>query len=227
MTQSLAKLERLLGYHFKKKELLVTALTHRSMKGSHNERFEFLGDSILNFVVGNVLFHQMPHAKEGDLSRYRALLVCEETLATLAQEFHLSDYLILGVGELKSGGFRRKSILADAVEAIIAAIFIDADILTCQLIVQQWYATRIADVVKMKLKKDPKSALQELLQSKKFTLPQYEVIEITGDAHDQTFRIKCSVEGLEYVTEGTGQSRRAAEQEAAEAYLKCIEKVKL
>ena len=220
MIVELGTLERKLNYFFKNPKLLIQALTHRSVRGEHNERLEFLGDSILNFIVGHALYQKLPHAKEGELSRYRALLVCEDSLAALALTFNLSDFLILGAGELRSGGFRRKSIMADALEAIIAAIYLDADLLTCQKIVETWFAEHLINVAQMKIKKDPKSAIQELVQSKKLPLPEYTVIKITGADHDQTFHVTCQVLGIEEVMMGKGSNRRIAEQEATGAFLK-------
>lgn len=219
MRGNLASLQQKIGYQFQNLQLLEAALTHRSHGPFNNERLEFLGDSILNFLIADALYHVSHKASEGDLSRYRASLVCEDMLAEIALEFHLSDYLQLGIGELKSGGFRRKSILADAVEAIIAAIYLDADILACKQVVMRWFAKRVNYATTMKVKKDAKSSLQEYLQARKAAVPVYQIIEITGEAHCQTFKVNCSVEGFSLQTEGTGASRKHAEQAAAEAFL--------
>lgn len=219
---SLAGLQHKLGYTFKDERLLKQALTHRSVQSHNNERLEFLGDSILNFVIAEALFQRLPAANEGELSRYRATLVREETLAEIAIAFQLSDYLILGVGELKSGGFRRRSILADALEAIIAAVFLDAGSEVCQHLVATWFAERVDSVTKLKIVKDSKSTLQEYLQANRFPLPCYEIVKTTGEAHAQVFQVRCSVAGFSQFTEGTGLCRRYAEQAAAEKFLKEI-----
>lgn len=215
----LQSLQHKLGYVFRDESLLVRALTHRSWQAQNNERLEFLGDSILNFVIANALYHRMPHANEGDLSRYRATLVREETLAEIALAFHLSDYLILGVGELKSGGFKRRSILADALEAIIAAIYVDVGVEPCQALVEAWFDERLSLVTQQKIRKDSKSTLQEYLQANRFPLPTYTITSTTGEAHEQTFHVTCRVEGMEPWTEGTGFCRRDAEQAAAQQFL--------
>lgn len=199
--------------------LLQAALTHRSVKGKNNERLEFLGDSILNFIIAAALYEKCPHAKEGELSRLRANLVNGEMLAEIAQEFELGQYLQLGPGELKSGGARRKSILADAFEAIIGAIYLDSNMLQCQEHVLSWYRSRLADFSQWETSKDPKTRLQEFLQGRKLPLPIYSVILIEGKAHHQHFKISCQVEGFSHITEGYGSSRRSAEQIAAQAYL--------
>jgi ribonuclease-3 len=189
------------------------------MRFDHNERLEFLGDSVLNFIIAHALYQQFPHAKEGDLSRYRAKLVCEETLAALALEFDLSAYLILGIGELKSGGFRRKSIMADTLEALIAAIYLDSNLITCQKLVEMWFAQRLSDAGQFKIKKDSKTMLQEYLQAEQLALPYYKIVKITGKDHEQIFHLSCQVEGISEGTVGQGSSRRIAEQEAAAAFL--------
>lgn len=216
---SYAKLCKKLGYTFHHPALLQAALTHRSVKGKNNERLEFLGDSILNFIIAATLYEKCPHAKEGELSRLRANLVNGEMLAEIAQEFELGEYLQLGPGELKSGGSRRKSILADAFEAIIGAIYLDSDMKHCQERVLAWYQTRLTDFTRFEVTKDPKTRLQEYLQGRKLPLPIYNVISIEGKAHHQHFKVSCEVEGNSHITEGSGSSRRAAEQIAAQAFL--------
>lgn len=211
-------LTKILGYQFKNTTLLEMALTHRSIKVKNNERLEFLGDAVLNFVIAAALYQQFDYAAEGELSRVRASLVNEDSLAEIAQGFQLGDYLYLGPGELKSGGARRKSILADALEAIIGAIYLDADMLTCQKIILHWFAARLQSVNIDKNLKDAKSALQEYLQSQKLPLPQYKILLITGEAHAQHFQIACEVEGMDYQSEGVGTTRRGAEQMAAKAF---------
>jgi ribonuclease III len=219
MKADLKILERKLGYTFKNQQLLQKALTHRSMRVEHNERLEFLGDSILNFIIAYAVYQQFPHAQEGDLSRYRAQLVCEETLADLALEFDLSAFLILGVGELKSGGFRRKSILADAVEALIAGVYLDSDLLVCQQLVEKWFAQRLAQASQVAIKKDSKTMLQEYLQAEQLALPFYKIVKISGKDHAQIFHVSCSVSGFGEETLGEGSSRRIAEQKAAADFL--------
>lgn len=224
MNDKLQQLSQKLGHDFNDSALLSSALTHRSVKAENNERLEFLGDSIVNFVIAEALFKKFPKEREGKLSRLRANLVNGETLAEIAQEFELGQYLKLGPGEVKSGGHRRTSILADAVEAIIAAIYLDAGMSTANDCVLRWYATRLETVHKGKTIKDPKTRLQELLQAKKRPLPSYDIAEIKGDAHDQTFLITCRVEGLAHFTEGKGSSRRRAEQQAAREFLSYLDK---
>jgi len=217
------KLSKRLGYQFNQPNLLLQALTHRSAKGIHNERLEFLGDSVLGFVIAEVLYQKFPKNSEGDLTRMRSSLVKGITLAELARDFGLGDYLILGPGELKSGGFRRDSILEDAIEAIIGAIFLDADIDTVQKVILDWFASRLAKIKPGQDQKDPKSLLQEYLQGRKIPLPLYEVVQVTGQSHQQEFSIRCSTETLKLEVITKGSSRRKAEQEAA---LQLLEKIK-
>jgi len=217
------KLCRRIGYFFADLGLLELALTHRSFGGKNNERLEFLGDSILNYVIAEELFHRFPKAKEGELSRLRASLVKGDTLAELAREFQLGDFLKLGAGELKSGGFRRDSILADAVEGIIGGMYLDAGMDVSRQHILAWYKDRL-DATSLKVvTKDAKTRLQEFLQARKHALPQYEVVEILGEPHDQTFHVHCLVELCDQAIEGTGNSRRIAEQNAAAAALKLLE----
>ena len=201
------RLQRKLGYTFNHQELLQQALTHRSASSKHNERLEFLGDSILSYVIANALYHRFPRVDEGDMSRMRATLVRGNTLAELAREFELGECLRLGPGELKSGGFRRESILADTVEALIGGVFLDSDIQTVEKLILNWYQTR----------------LQEYLQGRHLPLRSYLVVQVRGEAHDQEFTIHCQVSGLSEPVVGTGSSRRKAEQAAAEQALKKLE----
>lgn len=217
----LKRLEKRIGYTFKNFALLKQALTHRSALGEHNERLEFLGDSILSFAISTDLYLRFPKVNEGDLSRMRATLVCGKMLAEIGREFQLGDCLILGPGELKSGGFRRDSIIADAVEAIIGAAFLDSDIDTVKALILKWFASRLNSIQPGISQKDPKTRLQERLQSRKQPLPVYEVIEIKGEAHNQRFTMSCKIEGLEAV-QGQGTSRRKAEQIAAEKMLEIL-----
>ena len=219
--QELKRLEQRIGYQFSDFSLLKQALTHRSALGQHNERLEFLGDSILSFAISTDLYKRFPKVDEGDLSRMRATLVCGKMLSEVGREFVLSDCLILGPGELKSGGFRRDSIIADGVEAIIGAVFLDSDIDTVNKLVLSWFDSRLKTIQPGISQKDPKTRLQEHLQSRKQGLPVYEVIDVKGEAHNQQFTMSCSIEGMKPV-QGKGTSRRKAEQIAAEAMLTAL-----
>ncbi len=203
-----------LGYHFRSGQLLSTALTHRSAAGvANNERFEFLGDAMLNMVIAEALFQRYPRADEGDLSRLRATLVKGETLASIARELDLGTYLHLGEGELKSGGFRRNSILADAVEAVLAAVYLDSDFLTCRQLILDLFRQRLDALPPVAELKDPKTRLQERLQADQKPLPVYQVMAVSGAPHQRCFTIECRLDGFSIVAEGS--SRRKAEQEAA------------
>ncbi|ODP95549.1 MULTISPECIES: ribonuclease III [Salinivibrio] len=219
MTTLTDKLQREIGYQFNNAALLELALTHRSANGTHNERLEFLGDSILSFVIADDLYHRFPKVDEGDMSRMRATLVRGNTLAEIGREFSLGEVLRLGPGELKSGGYRRDSILADAVEALIGAIFLDSDIDTVQRIILNWYQQRLNTIEPGVSQKDPKTRLQEHLQGKRKPLPSYTVMKVRGEAHNQEFTVECQVAGLERSVIGKGSSRRKAEQAAAELAL--------
>jgi ribonuclease-3 len=191
---NLERLQKRLGYQFRDAQLLQTALTHRSFSANHNERLEFLGDSILNFTIAEALFDRFPVAREGQLSRLRALMVKGETLAEIAREFEIGDCLNLGEGELKSGGFRRASILADAVEAIIGAIYFDASMDDVKTLILTWFDQRLGALsLELNSTKDAKSILQEWLQGRKKSLPEYEVIKVEGELHDQAYTVSCSV----------------------------------
>lgn len=217
----LKRLEKRIAYNFSNFDLLKQALTHRSALGEHNERLEFLGDSILSFAISTDLYLRFPKVNEGDLSRMRATLVCGKMLAEIGREFQLSDCLILGPGELKSGGFRRDSIIADGVEAIIGAVYLDSNIDVVEKLILKWFASRLNSIQPGISQKDPKTRLQEHLQSRKQPLPVYEVLEIKGEAHNQRFTMSCTIEGLKAV-EGQGTSRRKAEQIAAEKMLEAL-----
>ena len=221
MKQSVEKLYQRINYQFTDPKWLELALTHRSAKGEHNERLEFLGDSILSIVIADALYHQFPKEQEGDLSRMRSTLVRGQTLAEIAKFFKLGEFLRLGPGELKSGGFRRESILADAVEAIIGAIYLDSDIETCRDVVLDWYEQRLADIQPGVDQKDPKTQLQEYLQGRKLPLPVYAVVATKGQAHNQEFTLSCQIEGYPQLT-AKGTSRRKAEQTVAALTLKKI-----
>ena len=217
----LQRLLQALGHEFRDLVWLDLALTHRSVSGSrNNERLEFLGDSILNFIIADFLYQRFPAENEGRLSRLRAMLVKQETLASVARDLRLGDYLKLGAGELKSGGFRRESILADTVEAILGAIYRDSgDMQHCSARVLSWFGDRLDAVGQEAVLKDSKSRLQEWLQGRRLALPVYNVIDISGEAHNQSFRVSCDVPGLALPMQGEGPSRRHAEQEAAAAAL--------
>ena len=222
--KNLQRLCRILGYEFANIEMLTQALTHRSAANKHNERLEFLGDSILSVVISDALYHQFPRATEGDLSRMRATLVRGDTLAVIAIEFKLGDYLNLGPGELKSGGHRRESILADAVEAIIGAVYLDSNMEVCRKLLLEWYKERLENIQPGVNQKDPKTLLQEHLQSFKKPLPDYQVAKIEGEAHDQIFTVECSIKGIDKAIVGVGSSRRKAEQVAASQVLELLKK---
>lgn len=214
---AIALLLNRLGCEFSDFTLAERALTHRSFEGPNNERLEFLGDSILNFIIAEELYQRFPRAQEGDLSRMRARLVKGETLADIAREHQLGDCLRLGPGELKSGGHRRESILADALEALIGAIYLDAGIERCRALVLAWYQQRLAQVVPGEVNKDAKTRLQEMLQGRGLPLPVYHLLDTRGEAHRQLFEVACEVPSLQARFIGSGGSRRAAEQAAAEA----------
>jgi ribonuclease III len=212
-----------LTYRFNNEELLETALTHRSVLGKNNERLEFLGDSILNLAVAERLFFQFPTAAEGDLSRLRASLVKGDTLADLANEMNLGEYLNLGEGELKSGGCRRPSILADAVEAIIGAIYLDASMDVAKNTVLSWLAERLDKLTLVNSEKDAKTLLQEWLQARKQPLPKYDVIQVDGEAHSQLFTIRCAINAKVPPTVAMASNRKIAEKEAANLMLKQVQ----
>lgn len=222
VVMKLDKLCRKLGYHFHNRDLLTQALTHRSANACNNERLEFLGDSALSMVIAEVLYEQYPTLSEGKLSRLRSLLVRGETLSELALELNLGDYLILGQGEMKSGGFRRKSILADAVEAIFAAIYLDGGFSSVQKIIVQLYQSRLSDSNFEHSLKDNKTRLQEYLQGNKAPIPVYELYDTTGDEHDQVFHVRCCLPSTQQTTTASGSSRRKAEQQAAKAMLEAL-----
>lgn len=222
MNKPLTSLQRKLGYQFRDTGLLTLALTHRSFSGRNNERLEFLGDAVLNFVAGEALFHHFDQAREGQLSRLRARLVKGETLAILARSMDLGDYLRLGSGELKSGGYRRESILADTTEAIIGAIYLDAGMDVARERVLAWLEQEFAGLTLVDTNKDSKTRLQEFLQSRGCELPSYEVVDIQGEPHCRTFFVECMVALLEHKTQGQGGSRRIAEQVAAAAALTAL-----
>lgn len=210
-----AKLSSELGYTFKNKELLSTALTHRSHSLAHNERLEFLGDSLLNCIIAERLYQSHPDLAEGDLSRLRAHLVKEQTLSNIAVSLRLGEALMLGVGEQKTGGMQRASILADTLEAIVGAIFLDAGFEETAKWVNALYDSVWEKIDPSELGKDPKTQLQEYLQSQKMSLPLYTIVEIQGEAHQQIFTVECFLKESNIRCHGEGSSRRNAEQVAA------------
>lgn len=212
-----------LGHTFKDAALLQQALTHRSHSSLHNERLEFLGDSVLNCVVASLLFERYSKIDEGDLSRLRANLVKQQSLYEIAQRLELSHFLRLGEGELKSGGFRRPSILADTLEALFGAIFLDAGFNAARDVIRSLYIPILDTVDPKTLGKDAKTLLQEFLQGKKIALPQYNVVATHGAAHSQEFEVECLVPKLDIQVFGTGGSRRAGEQAAAKLALEAVQ----
>ena len=215
----LKRLSRKLDYQFRDQNLLKTALTHRSASSKNNERLEFLGDAVLGQVISIELFLRFPEAAEGELSRMRASLVKGETLAKISRELDLGEYLNLGSGELKSGGFRRDSILADAFEAIIGAVYIDSDRQIAHDFVMRFLSGRLQQCDPNRVLKDPKTRLQEYLQAQGEPLPDYEVISINGQAHEQTFKVACHISRLQEQVSAEGASRRKAEQFVAQEVL--------
>lgn len=210
-----------LGHQFADKKLLRTALTHRSFGSPNNERLEFLGDGILDCIIADLLFHRFPDMPEGDLSRVRANLVRQDALHRLAQKLSIGGNLLLGEGELKSGGSERPSILADALEALLGAIYLDAGFQAAYLVIAQLYAPLITEIGSgKKVQKDPKTNLQEWLQGRKKSIPRYVLLETTGAAHEQRFQVACEIESPKLRTIGFGSSRRIAEQVAADLALK-------
>lgn len=216
-------LEKTIGYTFKDSSILEKALTHCSAGQNNNERFEFLGDSLINMIIAEALYEQFPKASEGQLTRLRAICVRGETLAGIAREFKLGEFLKLGVGELRSGGANRPSILADAAEALIAAIYLDAGFETVKTCALRWYEEKLSEMSLEMTAKDPKTALQEWLQARRKPLPDYNVIAIEGESHEQNFTVECLIEGLGQTFTGEGTSRRRAEQSAAKAALEYLE----
>jgi ribonuclease-3 len=218
------RLQQALGYTFSRPDLLAQALTHRSYGALNNERLEFLGDSVLNCSVARALYDAFPDLPEGSLSRLRANLVRQETLAEIAAALKLGDSLRLGEGELKSGGFRRPSILADALESLFGAVFLDAGFDAAQRVVRGLFDPLVAQIDPKASGKDAKTQLQELLQSRRLPLPDYRLVDTEGEAHDQSFTVECVLARPAINTRGVGKSRRAAEQEAARQACELLQK---
>jgi len=221
----LEQLERRLGHVFRDRALLERALTHRSVGGASasNERLEFLGDAVLGLVVAELLYREHPQAEEGELSRRRAWLVRESTLARAAAGLGLGELLRLGPGELRSGGHRRASILSDALEALIGAVYLDAGLEAARAVVTRVLDEPLRRQPQAEALKDPKTRLQEWLQARKRPLPQYRVVAVAGEEHARRYTVACEVEGLDEATVGEGSSRRRAEQAAAQAALARLE----
>lgn len=210
-------LKQSLDYEFSDERLLELALTHRSAPGANNERLEFLGDAILDFVISEAVFRSHPMAPEGDLSRLRASLVNDRSLARIATRIGLGPHLNMGPGEKKSGGHRRGSILADALEAIFGAVFLDSGFEAARKVIERAFGNRLQEFPDVESLRDPKTRLQEWMQARQMGLPDYELLEVSGEAHRQTFEVQCVVDDL--VTDGTAATRRNAEQQAAEKML--------
>ena len=219
-------LARKLGLSFNDPQLFTAALTHRSAHARNNERLEFLGDSILGFVIAQKLYDLFPEASEGVLSRLRASLVNQSSLADLARQHKLGEYLFLGSGELKSGGFRRDSILSDALEAIMGALYKDQGIEACKSWIETLFTDKLNSLSLDNWQKDPKTQLQEIMQSKKQDLPEYTLVTMSGLAHEQMFKVRCRIPTMDFTCIGAGISRKKAEQAAAELMLEHINKVK-
>ena len=222
MGADLVQLQTTLDYQFKNSHLLRQALTHRSFGVDNNERLEFLGDALLDLIVGESLFNQHPGADEGNLSRLRSSIVNKSALAGIGREWNLGEHVLLGAGELKSGGRSRDSILADTVEAVVAAVYLDGGLAACRKLVDAWTLEFVRNP-EARQTKDAKTRLQEKMQASGRGLPDYQVLAIEGEAHAQSFLVECRVEGLERVHRGRGRSKRAAEQQAALETLRSLE----
>jgi ribonuclease-3 len=223
MSERLSKLEKAIDYKFDDEALLETALTHRSIGSGNNERLEYLGDAALGFIIADAIFKKFPKATEGELTRIRSSLVKGETLAELARDLSLGEYIKLGSGEMKSGGWRRDSILANTLEAIIGAVYLDSDMEACRRCVVSLYNKLLTEVSPDNLNKDSKTSLQELLQSRRMELPVYHVLSENGDAHERIFTIECSIKDQDISVQAEGHSKRIAEQVAAEKALSVLE----
>ena len=223
MAEALDTLQASLGYQFTDPDLLSLALTHRSMSKDNYERLEFLGDALLDLIIGELLYFRFEDASEGELSRLRASLVNKAALARLGKKLNLGAQVRLGAGEAKSGGKQRESILADVVEALVAAVYLDGGLDACKAVVASLTKEMLDNPRRHAQSKDAKTRLQELLQARGLPLPVYKVLDISGEAHDQTFHVECQTPLLELPTHGTGSSKRSAEQNAAEQALQSME----
>ncbi len=222
MNKAESWLEKTLQYRFQDASLLQQALTHRSASNRNNERLEFLGDAVLDFVVSEVVYEVRPEASEGDLSKLRASLVKDESLAELALQLGLGEHLILGAGERKTGGHRRESILADALEAIFGAVFLDNGFQAAKELINRVYEERYRDLPNVGDLRDPKTRLQEWLQARKMALPDYELANVSGQDHKQRFSVTCTVIEASAVTTGESTTRRKAEQKAARKMIELL-----
>ena len=218
-TDQISRLETCLDYHFKNKSFLEEALTHRSIGQVNNERLEYLGDALLGFIIAEALYKLYPDTSEGQLTRLRSVLVKGDTLAELARQLDLGNYIKLGTSELKSGGWRRKSILANAMEALIGAIYLDSSLESCRKIVLTLYQDLLREHTPDNLVKDPKTRLQELLQSRQLPLPEYTIIKEEGEAHQKVFTVRCNIPEVDISVQSDGRSKRNAEQSAAQIAL--------
>ena len=223
MNKVLAELEKSIGYQFVNKELLGTALTHCSIARDNNERLEYLGDAVLGFIITAELYQQFPLASEGELTRMRAFLVKKETLVKLANELNLGNFVRLGPGEVRNAGGWRSSMLADTLEAVIGAIYLDVGLEPCRLCTLTLYDSLLSEISPKTLKKDPKTRLQEMLQARNLALPVYEVIHEDGEVHARTFTVECEIKAFDIVTRKQGLSKRAAEQSAANEAVALLE----
>lgn len=223
MVDSPLGLTERLGYEFRDSALLETALTHRSCGKQNNERLEYLGDAVLDFIIAETLFQRFPHAAEGSLTRLRATLVKRETLAAIAKQLELGDQLKLGPGEKKSGGWRRESILANTLEAVLGSIYLDSGLDPCRRVVLSLFDDLLRHISLKDPGKDPKTSLQELLQARRRPLPVYQIVSEVGEAHARTFTVKCLIEELKQAVIAEGRSKRAAEQAAAKLALELLQ----
>ncbi|WDI78873.1 ribonuclease III [Candidatus Purcelliella pentastirinorum] len=215
----LTSLQKKIGYTFSNQKILKQTLTHRSANKQHNERMEFLGDAILNYVISSTLYKNFPTIREGNMSRIRSNLVNGNTLTIIAKEFTLGQYLNLGPGEIKNKGFKKKSILANSIEALIGGIFLDSNIITIEKIILKWYKKKLQNIYPNKIFKDPKTRLQEYLQKMNLPLPSYSLIKMEGITHEQKFTIQCKINNKTDLILGIGLSKKKAEQEAAKQAL--------
>ena len=222
MNKAESWLEKTLHYRFKNAELFQQALTHRSATNYNNERLEFLGDAVLDFVVSEAVYNARPDAPEGDLSKLRASLVRDESLAELAADLGLGEHLILGSGEKKSGGHRRESILADALEAIFGAVFLDRGFAAAKQVIDGVFEQRYISLPDAEELRDPKTRLQEWLQSRKMALPEYELVDVSGKEHKRKFKVTCTIVETSAVTSGESTTRRKAEQKAARKMIELV-----
>jgi ribonuclease-3 len=217
-----ARLQQKIGYNFRSSALLKLALTHRSAGSQNNERLEFLGDSIVNHIIAEALYQRFPKSREGEMSRMRANLVKGETLAELARELEIGDFVVLGAGERKSAGHRRESILADTLEALAGAILLDSDVEQCRSTVLTWFEPRLKTLSAGAAEKDPKTQLQEILQARNQPLPEYDLVSVCGQDHAQQFQVACRLSDPRLAVQGEGSSRRKAEMSAASAVLRAL-----